>query len=130
MRMRSYPAATSMAWKMKLSATPAQISRDPPPCLSVPDPFPEPPAFPDQRGEPVQRTRPASNYGNRSVEPEVSVRNGALNTLKLLREFGDLYPQPGDLRVGRLFAHRRDTHTNRGVTQPGGDAPRPGAESK
>ena len=44
MRMRSYPAATSMAWKMKLSATPAQISRDFPPCLSVPDPFPEPAA--------------------------------------------------------------------------------------
>jgi hypothetical protein len=43
MRMRSYPAATSMAWKMKLSATPAQISRDPPPCLSVPDP----PRFPN-----------------------------------------------------------------------------------
>ena len=89
-----------------------------------------PAAFPDQRGEPVQRTRPASNYGNRSVEPEVSVRNGALNTLELLREFCDLYPQPGNLRVGRLFAHRRDTHTIRGVTQPGGDAPGPGAESK
>ena len=42
--MRSYPAATSMAWKMKLSATPAQISRDLPPCLSVPDPFLEPAA--------------------------------------------------------------------------------------
>jgi hypothetical protein len=41
-----------------------------------------------------------------------------------------LYPKPGNFRVGALFAHRRDTHADRGVTQPGGDAPRPGAESK